>query len=131
MYVHRVRDAAVALMFPIISVLAQLTGAFFEPVSCAKQLITNYLSATRRRGNSNSNGNSNGNGNSSSSGKSNSNGNSKSNGNSNSNGNGNTYSTATVWHFGEVLCPKKTRRPPKNIRIFKNNLYLCIGITHA
>ena len=65
MYVHRARDATVALMLPIISVLAQLTGAFFEPVSCAKQLITNHLSATRRRGNSNSNGNSNGNGNSS------------------------------------------------------------------
>ena len=111
MYVHRARDAVVALMLPIISVLAQLTGSKNAPVSCAKQLITNYLSATRRRGNSNSNGNSNGNG--------------------NGNGNGNTYSTATVWHFGEVLCPKKIRRPPKNIRRLKNNLYLCIGITHA
>ena len=117
MYVHRARDAVVALMLPIISVLAQLTGTFFEPASCAKQLITNYLSATRRRGNSNSNGNSNGN--------------SNSNSNGNSNGNGNSYSTATVRHFGEVLCTKKTRRPTKNIRRLKNNLYLCIGITHA
>ena len=129
MYVHRVRDAVVALMLPIISVLAQLTGAFFEPVSCAKQLITNYLSATRRRGNSNSYGNSNSNGNSNGNGNSSSNGNSNDNGNSN--GNGNTYSTATFRHFGEVLCPKKTRKPPKNIRRLKNNLYLCIGITHA
>lgn len=103
MYVHRARDAVVALMLPIISVLAQLTGAFFEPVSCAKQLITNYLSATRRRGNSNSNGNSNCNGNSCSSGKSNGNSNS----NSNGNGNSNTYSTATVRHFGEVYVLKK------------------------
>ena len=99
MYVHRARDAVVALMLPIISVLAQLTGSKNVPVSCAKQLIANYLSATRRRGNSNSNGNSNGNGNSSSSGNSNSNG--------NSNGNGNTYSTATVRHFGEVYVLKK------------------------
>ena len=131
MYVHRVRDAVVALMLPIISVLAQLTGSKNVPVSCAKQLITNHLSATRRRGNSNSNGNSNGNGNSSSNGNGNSSSSGNSNGNSNGNCNSNSNSTATVWHFGEVLCPKKTRRPPKNIRRLKNNLYLCIGITHA
>ena len=38
--------SVVALKSHIISALAQLTGAFFIPVSCANQLIINYLGAT-------------------------------------------------------------------------------------
>ena len=49
MYVHRARDVAVALMLPIISMLAQLTGTQTGPVSCVNQLIANYLSATKYR----------------------------------------------------------------------------------
>ena len=42
-------------------------------------------------------------------------------------------SASAMWALLQLpsQCPKKTRKPPKNIRRLKNNLYLCIGITHA
>ena len=49
MYVHRAREAAVALILPIISMLAQLTGTQTAPVSYTNQLILNDLSATKYR----------------------------------------------------------------------------------
>ena len=46
---HGRGKTAVALMLLIINALAQLTGVFLVPVSCAIWLIVSYLAATLRR----------------------------------------------------------------------------------